>query len=313
MVSGFDHVPPTTGTDVRIRPVAAPLLILCTNLLLTACAPRQLIVGGIADQLAAQGAAAEDDLDLAREASAFYLKLSEAVLRQTPRHAALAESVAAGFTQYAYAFVAFEADRQEARDARAAAQLRQRAARLYRRAQRHAMQALEQAVPDLRAALTAAPEPAATPLHRSQAGLAYWAAAAWGGWISLAKDDPDVVADLPAAVRLARFAWQADPDWGDGRLTGLRATFEAARPGGDRAQALAWFDRALEQSAGRDAGAYVAKAEGVALPAGDRAAFENLLHRALTVQDAPDSPQALGNEIMRRRAAWLLEQADDLF
>jgi hypothetical protein len=27
--------------------------------------------------------------------------------------------------------------------------------------------------------------------------LAYWGAAAWGGLISLSKDDPDTVADLP--------------------------------------------------------------------------------------------------------------------
>ena len=47
-----------------------------------------------------------------------------------------------------------------------------------------------------------------------QAGLAYWAAASWGGWISLSKDDPDVVADLPLAVRLAQRAWAADPAWG---------------------------------------------------------------------------------------------------
>ena len=58
-------------------------------------------------------------------------------------------------------------------------------------------------------------------LRAEQAGLAYWAAASWGGWISLSKDDPDVVADLPLAVRLAQRAWAADPDWGQGSLTSL--------------------------------------------------------------------------------------------
>lgn len=106
--------------------------------LLSACSPRQMVIGGMADELAAQGQASEGDLDLAREASAFYLKLSESVLRSDPGHRRLAESVAAGFTQYTYAFVAFEADRIEARDAKAAERLRQRAAQLYRRAHRHA-------------------------------------------------------------------------------------------------------------------------------------------------------------------------------
>ena len=55
------------------------------------------------------------------------------------------------------------------------------------------------------------------------------------------------------------------------------------------------------------------KAEGYALPAGDRVLFERLLNQALAIKDKPDSPQALQNEVMRRRAAWLLEQAPDLF
>jgi hypothetical protein len=281
--------------------------------LLSACSPRQMVIGGMADELAAQGQASEGDLDLAREASAFYLKLSESVLRSDPGHRRLAESVAAGFTQYTYAFVAFEADRIEARDAKAAERLRQRAAQLYRRAHRHALAALEKELPGFAQALRNQ-QPANWPkVAPADAGLAYWAAAAWGGWISLAKDDPEVVADLPQAVRLARLAWEADPELGQGALTGLLATFEASRPGGSQAQALVWFDRAIAQSGGRSVGPLVGKAEGYAQPAGDRALFESLLKQALAIRDGEDSPQALQNEVMRRRAAWLLEQAPDLF
>jgi len=272
-----------------------------------------MVVGSIADELAAQGQSSENDLDLAREASAFYLKLSESVLRSDPGHRALAEAVAGGFTQYAYAFVAFEADRIEAEDARAAERLRRRAAQLYRRAHRHAMAALEKETPGFAHALSS-PQVADRPkLSPAQVGLAYWAAASWGGWISLSKDDPDVVADLPQAVRLAQLAWQADPAWGKGALTGLLATFEAGRPGGSRPQALAWFDQAIAQGGDRNAGALVGKAEAYAQSAADRALFESLLKQAVAIKDAPDSPQALQNEVMRRRAAWLLEQAPDLF
>ena len=87
----------------------------------------------------------------------------------------------------------------------------------------------------------------------------------------------------------------------------------AARPGGDKAQAGRWFDAAIARAGGQSAGAYVAKAEGIALPAGDRSAFENLLRQALAVKEASGSPRTLQNEVMRRRAAWLLEQAPDLF
>ena len=115
--------------------------------LLEACSPRHLILRGLADELASQRDAPENDLVLAREASAFYLKLSESVLRQTPDSLALAETVTSGFTQYAYAFVQSEADRIETKDASVAHRLRLRAARLYHRAQQHALYALELQTP----------------------------------------------------------------------------------------------------------------------------------------------------------------------
>ena len=294
------------------RPLhAAVLILVAVNL--AACSPRQMVVRNVADELAAQGQSSEDDLELAREASAFYLKLSESVLRQQPGHAPLAAAVAGGFTQYAYAFVAFEADRIETQDAKAAQRLRERAARLYRRGRDHALAALEAKHPGFSRQL-ASNKPADWPrLEQHQVALAYWAAAAWGGAISLSKDDPDAVADLPLAVRLARLAWNTDPAFGDGNLAGLMGSFEASRPGGSQTQALAYFDEALRLGGGRSAGAFVGKAEGIAQPAGDKAAFVDLLQQAAAVKDAPGSPLALSNEVMRRRARWLIESADDLF
>lgn len=279
-------------------------------LMLAACSPRQMIVQGIADELASQGGAEEEDPLLARDAAAFYLKLSESLLRQDPAHARLAEAVAAGFTQYAYAFVAFEAERIEAKDAKAAQKLRERAARLYQRGQRHAMAALEQRQPGFAAALASA-DPARWPrLDETQVGLAYWAAAAWGGSISLSKDDPDRVADLPLATRLARLAWETRPLHGDGALASLMGSFEAARPGGSRRQALLYFDQAIAAAGGNNAGALVAKAEGIALAEGDRDQFESLLRQAVGIARARHNLQ---NRIMAERAQWLLDQAEDLF
>jgi hypothetical protein len=279
-------------------------------LLLCACSPRQLIVQGVADELASQGSAPEEDIQLAREASAFYLKLSESILREAPGNLRLAEAVSGGFTQYAYAFVAFEAERIESRDARAAQKLREHAARLYGRAHSHAMAALERRTPGFARAL-ASPDPKQWPvITDEQVGVAYWAAASWGGLISLSKDDPDVVADLPLAIRLASIAWAKAPDFGEGALASLMGTFESARPGGSSARAAAYFDRAIAAGAGRNAGVFVARAEAIALPAGDRAAFDALLRQALA---AGMIRRDLQNEVMRERAQWLLDTADDLF
>ena len=299
----------TTTRPSRARlagTIGAALLLL----LLAACSPRHLILQGVAGELASQGQAAEDDLQLAREASAFYLKLSESVLREAPGHLALAEAVSGGFAQYAFAFVASDAERIESRDARAAQILRERAARLYQRAQRHAMAALERAQPGFARAL-ANDAPGAWPrLAEHHVGIAYWAAASWAGFISLSKDQPDVVADLPLVVRLARLAWERQPDHAQGALSSLMGSLEAARPGGSRQQATVYFDRAIAAGDGRNAGAFVAKAEAIALPAGDRAAFDLLLRAAL---DASAAQRDLTNAVMRERALWLLGTADDLF
>jgi hypothetical protein len=301
---------PTDSTQPTRFKLACVLLAVFLVLFLSACSPRLLIVQGLANELATQGQAEENDLVLARDASAFYLKLSESLLRETPGNIKLAQAVASGFTQYAYAFVAFEAEKIESRDAKAAQRLRERAARLYWRAHRHAMAALEHNQKGFAIDL-ASNVPAQWPrLRKDQVALAYWAAASWGAFISLSKDDPETVADFPLALRLARLAWAQEPNWGDGALATLMGSFEAARPGGQISQAKLYFDRAIELGAGRKAGAYLAKAEAIALPAGERADFEALLQLAL---QASKSRSDIENEVMRERALWLLENINDLF
>lgn len=277
---------------------------------LSACSPRYLIVQGVSNELANQGNATEDDLVLAREASSFYLKLSESLLAENPGNLKLAEAVSAGFTQYAFAFVSTDAERLEAKDAKAAHKLRERAARLYLRAHRHGMAALEANTPGFAKALAQADTKQWPRLTVEQIGVAYWTAAAWGGYISLSKDNPDTVADLPLAIRLATLAYRVKPEHGNGALAGLMGTFEASRPGGSVRQATAYFDQAIALGAGKNAGAFVGMAEAIALPANDRPAFEALLRQAIAASQAK---RDIANEVMGERAQWLLDVADDLF
>jgi len=163
------------------------VLASCLCLGLSACSPRQMVIGGVADELAHAGLAAEPDLALARDAAPFYLKLSESMLLRQPGHVGLATSVSAGFTQYAYAFVAFEADRVEAQDAQAATRLRQRAAALYARATRHALAALESRHPAFR-----------TRLHLFAAPPEALAAAPSAVEAAVARLDPDTLSPREA-------------------------------------------------------------------------------------------------------------------
>jgi predicted anti-sigma-YlaC factor YlaD len=294
----------------RFQRFAYYCVVLLSIQALVGCAVRPFVVDKAADALASQGQSDEDDILLAREASAFYLKLSESVLKETPSNLKLAESVASGFTQYAYAFVAFDAEKIESQDAKAAQRMRERAARLYWRANQHAMRALEISLPGFKQALVKNDPQLLARLRQDQVGLAYWASASWGGFISLSKDDPDKVADLPLAVNLATLAWKKNPDFNRGGLTSLMGTFEASRPGGSMALAEKYFDQAIAQSNGENAGPWVAKAESIALKKQDQKVFIQWLNEALRIAKIHRN---LENEVMRERAIWLIETADDLF
>jgi hypothetical protein len=105
-------------------------------------------------------------------------------------------------------------------------------------------------------------------------------------------------------------AWKVDPDYGQGALASLMGTLEVAKVGGSRQKAEAYYDQAISIGKGQEAGPYVAKAEGIALPAEDRKQFELLLKQALQISQ---QHRSLQNEVMRERAQWLLSSIEDLF
>ena len=288
---------------------SALILWVLAALTLSACSVRQQLIRQVADEWT-QSSVEEEDVGLAREASAFYLKLSESLLRAAPGHVALAETVTSGLTQYAYAFLVNEADRIESTQLQQAQVLRERASRMYARARQQGWATLVLNHPDWPEQLNTLGDRAVLTIRPEEVGLMYWTAAAWGGQISMSKDSPDVVADLPMVVALATQAWKAQPHHGDGALASLMGTLEMARPGGSSTRALAYWDQSISISKGLNPGPYVAKAESWALAQQDRAAFEALLNKAIEVSQ---TQRTLSNQILRARAQWLLSQVDDIF
>ena len=290
----------------RVVSLLVMALALCA---LPACSVRHHLLQQAADELS-QTSMEEEDMGLAREASAFYLKVSEGLLRALPTHWGLSQAVTSGLTQYAYAFLSLEADRVESRDLQQAQVLRERAARMYERAKTQGLRTLEMNIPDLRQTLSSAFSKSPAALPPQAVGLAYWTAAAWGGQIALSTDAPEVVADLPAAAALAYTAWQTQPNYAEGGLASLMGTLELARPGGSRSRALQYFDQAIEVSQGLKPGPWVAKAEGWAVDQQDRPAFEAWLNKAIAVSKGK---RDLSSQILRERAQWLLSQVDTIF
>ena len=306
--------------DWRPRLVAwMPLACIALSLLATGgCTTRRLAASALADALAQGGDtyARDGDPELVREAIPSGLKLMEGLLDEVPRHAGLLTAAAAGFTQYAYAFVQQEADETEARDLARARALRARARDLYLRAQGYGMRSLEVAHPGFAARLAANPADAVRQLTRADVPAVYWTAAAWAGAIALTKDRPALVARLPEVEAMMDRALALDEGFRGGALPTFMIAYEMSRPGGTgepTERARRSFARAVELSGGRDAAPFVALAESVAVPRQDLRSFEDLLQHALAIDPDATPDLRLANLIQQRRARWLLGHKAELF
>lgn len=280
------------------------------------CSPRHWAVDRLGDALAGGGStfAADDDPELVGAAAPFSLKLMEGLLAERPHHPGLLLALGRGFTQYAYAFVQSEADAAEDRDYRVAVDLRQRARGLYLRARDYGLRGLDAPHPGFSERLRQAPAAAADTAGPPDVALLYWTAVAWAGAISLSKDDPALVADLPLVEALIDRALALDEGFDRGAIHVFLIAYEAARPGPDAAaRARQHFDRAVALSGGLQAAPFVSLAEAVSLRAQDRQEFVSLLERALAIDLARDPGSRLANRVLQRRARWLLDRADRLF
>lgn len=284
---------------------------------LAGCSVRRFAVNRIGDALAAGGTTFEsdEDLELVGGALPFGLKLIESLLAESPQHKSLLLAACRGFTLYAYAYVHQEADRVAPEDLDRANLLRARARRLYLRARRYGLRALELEYPGIGRRLESEPAVAVAAVRRKDVPLLYWNAAALGLAISAARSDTELLARLPEVEALIGRALELDERWERGSLHEFQLIFAATRPGGapDVAGIKKHFDRAVELSGGARASVYVAYAEAVSVRTQNRAEFRTLLEEALAV-DPDRHPQVrLSNLMAQRRARWLLERADELF
>jgi predicted anti-sigma-YlaC factor YlaD len=175
--------------------------------------------------------ASDDDPDLVKAAAPFGLKLTESLLAENPRHLGLLTSATSGFTQYAYAFVQEEADEVEPHDFAAAEAMRVRARHLYLRAQGYGMRGLEVKHPGFGKALLANPKAAVRSATKPDVPLLYWTAAAWASAISLSKDNPELVGQIPAMEALMDRALELDESFDHGAIHTFMITYEMSRSG----------------------------------------------------------------------------------
>jgi predicted anti-sigma-YlaC factor YlaD len=284
----------------------------------SACSVRKYSINKLGDAFANSGAtfASDDDLQLIREAVPFSLKLIESLLLETPRHRGLLLAACRGFTQYTYAFVQEDADELEDRDVAAAGVLRARARRLYVRARTYGIRGLEVRYPGLGEALYKDAKNTVRLFSAKDVPWIYWTGAAWGATISVSKEDPEAVADVPIVEALLDRALELDEGFEQGAIHTFLITYEMSRPGGvgdPVARSKRHFDKAVKFSNGLLASPFVAYAEAVSVSKQDRSEFQALLNRAIAIDASAKPEYRLLNLLMQKRARWLLSRVDQLF
>lgn len=300
--------------------MAGRSLILCFLLVApgSGCSIRKYALNKLGDALAQSGTtfATDDDPELVRDAAPFSLKLMESLLSEIPSHQGLLLAACSGFTQYSFAFVQQEADELESQDFAAAEALRRRAARLYLRARNYGLRGLEARYPEFERQLRADPRASVRKMKKDSVPLLYWTAASWASAISLSKDNPALVAELPIIDALIDRALELDEAFNHGAIHSFLIAYEMSRPskpGDPVSRARSHFDRAMQLSQSRQAAPLVTLAESVTIQQQAVSEFERLLNEALAM-DADAAPEfRLVNLIMQRRARWLLSCKDDLF
>ena len=284
----------------------------CSSTLKTAA------VNALGDAMASGSStyASDDDPELVAQAIPFGLKTMEALLAESPRHEELLAAAAAGFTQYAYAFVQLEADYTEPRDLARATEMRQRAKKLYRRALDYGLRSLDVRHPGFRERLQAGETSLLPSLTARDVPLLYWTGASWAALISLSKEDSELTADQGLVEAMMKRALALDEAFGRGSIHDFFISWDGGRPasaGGSTARALDHLELAVAISCGERAAPWVSWAESVAVGKQDRKAFEGALAKALAVDPAKVPGLRLANLVSQKRARWLLSRSDELF
>jgi len=292
-------------------------ICLLMALILSSCSLKRYAVNRMGDAMAGSGTtfASDDNPELIRTATPFSLKLIESLLAESPEHRGMLLAAARGFTQYSYAYTEQDADEIENDDLNRAMELRRYARRLYIRARDYGLRGIETSHKDIREELYRDPESAVQELDKGDVPLIYWTAASWGKAISLSKDDPYLIADLPQMESLIYRALELDEAYDHGAIHAFLIALESSRTGRspeEQKKVSHHFQRAVELSRGDLAAPFVSMAENVSVATQDRKEFTDLLNRALAINADAIPEWRLTNLIMQRRAAWLLSRIDDL-
>jgi predicted anti-sigma-YlaC factor YlaD len=291
-------------------------VILLGSAVLGGCSVKNMAVNALADQLSSGTGGAlttDEDLELVGDAVPFALKLMEILVAQAPDHVGLHQALASGFVQYGMVWVQFPAEQLKYEHFTAYQTGLERARKLYLRANGYAMGGLDLLHPGFSQQFMADPDAALASTTTDDVALLYWAGASWLAAISLSRESPELIGQLPLAAKLLYRCEELDEDWDRGAIHELLISLEPSMPiPGGNERALAHYERAVQLSGGLKASPHVAVAS-LYIKSQDRAQFVEHLNRALAVDPDASEADRLANVYAQRKVRYLLDHLDDLF
>jgi len=289
--------------SIRSAAAAGAIVVL----LLSAACSHRMGINRMASALAASSSVYEsdDDPEFVRLAAPSTLKTVEMLLAQAPDHPQLLLTACSGFTEYAYAFLHVEGELKGAADPAGAAELRRRAAAMYRRGRSYCLRGLR----ERHAAFTEASvrQNAATIVKDTQVEdvpWLYWTGASWGSELLLSDDRLKRIGELAAVRVLMSRARDLDDRWQSGAIYEALMALDAlpALVGGSPTALRADFDRAIALSNGHSVFAYLTLAQNVS----DAAEKRRLLEQAVAIDVNQLPGRRMTNLIAQRYARALL-------
>lgn len=306
------------GRCLLFPALLGPVLAVTTS----GCSLKTLALRSVADAMSGTGTvyARDDDPELVRDAIPFALKTMEQLADALPDHPGIRVALARTCTSLAVGFYKEDAERTEDKDVKASRPMFLRARRMALRARRYGFEALELAHKGSRKAVeqgdAAAQKAALAAFEKKDVELLYWLGASWAAAIASAKDDMNLVGQLPRVGRVMERALALDESYDEGALHEFFILFDAGRgadQGGGPKQVEAHYKRALELGKNRKLSPLVSLAETVLVDAQNKKEFQRVLKQVIAtdVDQFPD--YRLINILAHRRAEWLLGRTDELF
>ena len=301
------------NTNVSYREIVCVLVV---SALISGCSLQTMAVNAVMPTIAnPEVYLSEEDPELVRDALPFLLKTVESVLEATPSRKDALLFANNGFLLYATAFLQHDAAIAEWTDYERAAELNERARRMYLRARDYGLRLVEIEHPGITDSLLEDPVAAVRVFEVEDVETLYYLGGAWMLAINLSLDRPALVADLPSARALLDRALLLDESYNRGGLHAAFITVESVGEalGGSYQRAREHFDRAVALSDGLDAGPYISMAVGVSIAQENRQEFVELLETALAIDVDKEPANRLLNVLSQKRARMLLDHVDDLF